>query len=206
MGYHPAVLFYVFSWLAAFAALGAGAIGSDLAYFDRLIDNAPLLFISLKACAILVTGLLVFACRQSLARLAPAGVVLLAIALYFAVTPQSVFRAVYPLTETFALAVNALFAVGLVRFAKNPLGWGPYVLNGFVVAFAYLLKVSFLYVYAALVVAFLYVGLFGGRRWGPLLGRFVASHARGSLWLRRLGSSSSAGSISWRCCDCIGQF
>jgi len=166
MGYHPAVAFYVFSWLAAFAALGRGALGSDLTFFDRLIENAPLLFASFKICGILMTGLLVLAWRRCAARLAPAGVLLVALALYFVVTPQSVFRSVNPLTETFALAVNALFVLALVRLAQDPLRIWPYALCGIATAFAYLLKVSFLYVWGALLAAFAYLALFGVRPLG----------------------------------------
>jgi len=179
MAYHPAVPFYVFSWLAAFAAIGSGAIGADLPFFDRLIGNAPVLFASLKACGIVTTGLLVLVCWRSLVRLAPTAIVLLALALYFAVTPQAMFRAVYPLTETFALAVTALFTFALVRFAVAPLGWWPHVFAGLACAFAYLLKVSFLFVYCALLVAFFYVALFGAYRQSALWARFVLSHAVG---------------------------
>lgn len=187
MAYHPAVPFYIFSWLAAFAALGTGAIGSDLSFFDRLIDNAPALFVSLKASAIIVTALLVLVYRMALIRLVPAAVAALAIALYFVTTPQSIFRSVYPLTETFALAVNALFLLALVRFARNPLGLWPSVLSAMAVAFAYLLKVSFLYVYGGLLIAFLYVVLFGGHPWRPLVRLFLLSHAIGLILIVIVG-------------------
>jgi hypothetical protein len=93
-------------------------------------------------------------------------VLVIALALYFVMTPQSVFRAVNPLTESFALAVNALFIVALVRLARDPLRVWPYVLCGVAAAFAYLLKVSFLYVWGALLAAFAYLAVFGVRPLG----------------------------------------
>lgn len=185
MAYHPAVQFYVFSWFAAFAALGTGAIGSDLSFFDRLIDNAPALFVSLKLCTIILMGALVCFYRRAISGLVPANVAILALTLYFVTTPQSVFRSVYPLTETFALAVNALFVIALMRLAKNPLGLYPYLLCGITVAFAYLLKVSFLYAYGALGLAFAYLIPFYARSWVRLLRGLLTFHVVGIgiIWI-----------------------
>lgn len=196
MAYHPAVPFYFFSWLAAFAALGTGAIGSDLAFYDRILDNVPALFVSLKACSIILTACLVLLYRRAASRLdVPPAVIALGLLLYFVETPESLFRSVYPLTETFALGVNALFLIALVRMAHKPTDLWTAVICGLTTAFAYLVKVSFLYVYAGLLIGFVYIVIFSASQWKRLLVSYLTSHTVGLVAVIVVGKEIIGGEL-----------
>lgn len=150
MSYHPAVWLYLASGVSSLVTLGAAAVGNDLAYFDRIMDQANEIHEASKFVLIGVTLLSLYLYRVAARSMAPPWVIWSGLAISFLATPQAIFRAVYMTTESFGPLVNVLLVSAVAAIVWRPKNYMTYVLCGSAIAFAYLLKISYIYVYFAL--------------------------------------------------------
>ncbi len=153
MSYHPGVPFYLMSWLAL--ALTGHPLGSDgVALFNTMVDHIETFHLTMIFLAGLVgaAGILVFA--RSAQTLVPAGVTIGGIVIWLFSLPATVLTFTSPGIESFALLINGLFFAVLIRIAyEQTLGERIVILAGCVGAFAYLNKLSYVYIPVALFVA-----------------------------------------------------
>jgi hypothetical protein len=147
---HPGVPFYFMSWLAM-ALMGHPFASDGVILFDTMGDNIETFHLTMIFLAGLVgaTGICVFA-RVARA-LAPADLTIGALALWLFSLPATMFTFVSPGMESFALLINALFFAVLVKLAyAQEVSERIAILAGCVGAVAYLNKLSYLYIPAAL--------------------------------------------------------
>jgi hypothetical protein len=161
---HPGVPFYLMSWLAlAFTGYPAA---SGPGFFNTVIEHAETFHRILiwLAAPIGAIGIVVFA--RTAQKLVPIAVVTIALLIWLVSTPATLLMFESPAIETFALLINALFFVILVKLAYDAdLTARVAFLCGCVGAFAYLNKLSYIYVPVALAAAgFTNVALRGAGR------------------------------------------
>jgi hypothetical protein len=153
MAGHPGVPFYFMSWLAL-ALTGFPAATKGPGFFDAVIAHVDLyhsLTIWLTAAAGAI-GVCLFAWAARV--LAPIGVVAFGLLIWLASTPATLQSFLSPSIDAFAIMINGLFFVVLVRLAYDRNATiGNTILSGCVGAFAYLNKLSYIYVPLALAVA-----------------------------------------------------
>jgi hypothetical protein len=147
---HPGVPFYFMNWLALavtgfpFATAGSGFFDAVIAHIDRY----HLITIWLTAT---VGAAGVFLYVRIARSLVPTSVIAVGLLLWLASTPASLQTFIMPSIDAFALIINSLFFLVLVRLAYNRNSIvGNAVLAGCVGAFAYLNKLSYIYVPLAL--------------------------------------------------------
>jgi hypothetical protein len=161
---HPGVPFYLMSWLAL--ALTGYPAASGPGFFDTVIEHAEVFHRMLIWLAALTgaVGIVIFA--RAARSLVPTAVVAIALLIWLVSSPATLLMFESPSIETFALLINALFFVVLVRLAYDAdLTARVAFLCGCVGAFAYLNKLSYIYVPVALAVAgFTNAGLRGAGR------------------------------------------
>jgi hypothetical protein len=153
MSNHPGVPFYFMSWLAlAFAGYPVATGG--LKFFYTVIDHVQqyqriAIFLAAFAGA---AGVYIFA--RTTKALVPVGVTVVGLLLWLASTPASIATFMSPSNESFAIVLNALFlsALALLAYNKN-ITLGGVVFAGCVSAVAYLNKLSYVYIPAALAFA-----------------------------------------------------
>jgi hypothetical protein len=152
MSEHPGVPFYLMSWLAL--ALAGYPVASGPGYFNAVIEHAEVFHqISVWLAALVgAIGVLVF--TRVARNLVPIGVVAIGLLIWLVSTPASLLMLVSPSIESFAILINALFFAILVRLAYDrDLSSRVAILCGCVSAFAYLIKLSYIYVLGGLAVA-----------------------------------------------------
>jgi hypothetical protein len=150
---HPGVLFYFMSWLAlAFA--GYPVASGGLKFFYTVIDHVQhyqrtAIFLAAFTGA---AGVYIFARTTQV--LVPVGVTVVGLLLWLVSTPASITTFMSPSNESFAIILNALFlsALALLAYGKN-MTLGGVVFAGCVGALAYLNKLSYMYIPAALAFA-----------------------------------------------------
>jgi hypothetical protein len=148
---HPGVPFYLMSWLAL--ALTGYPAASGPGFFDTVIEHAEVFYRILIWLAALTgaVGIVIFA--RAARRLVPIAVVAIALLIWLVSSPATLLMFESPSIETFALLINALFFAVLVRLAYDAnLTARVAFLCGCVGAFAYLNKLSYIYVPVALAV------------------------------------------------------
>jgi hypothetical protein len=152
---HPGVPFYLINWLAL-ALAGYPLASGGLDFFHSVIANVQhyqrtAIFLATLAGA---GGVYIFV-RTALS-LAPYGVTLAGLLVWLVSTPKSIMTFLSPSNESFAILLNALFFSILTRLAyEEESSPRTAVLAGAVSALAYLNKLSYLYIPAALVIALL---------------------------------------------------
>jgi len=172
---HPGVPFYFMNWFAL--ALAGYPLASDgLEFFHAVIDHVQhyqriAIFLAAFAGA---AGVYIFArVAQSLA---PAWVMLAGLLIWLVSTPTSISTFLSPSNESFAILLNALFFSALVRLADDKSGTiSTFVFAGCVSALAYLNKLSYIYIPAALVAAIVVQYVFSAKdrlRLALLIGAF----------------------------------
>jgi hypothetical protein len=152
---HPGVPFYLMNWLAL-ALAGYPLASGGLDFFHSVIANVQhyqrmAIFLATLAGA---GGVYIFA-RTALS-LAPYGVTLAGLLVWLVSTPKSIMTFLSPSNESFAILLNALFFSILTRLTyEEESSLRTAVLAGAVSALAYLNKLSYVYIPAALVIALL---------------------------------------------------
>jgi hypothetical protein len=157
---HPGIQFYFMSWLAL-AVTGYPVAGAGQDFFRAVIDNVENYHRASICIAALVgaTGVYVFA-RTAL-KLVPVAAAVVGLLLWLVSTPATLLYFMSPGFESVALLVNGLFLVVLVRLAfDREIDPTVIVLAGCVGAFAYLNKLSYIYVPLALVSAIFWKAAF----------------------------------------------
>jgi hypothetical protein len=162
---HPGVQFYLMSWLAlAFSGYPLAATGPD--FFHAVIDHvedyhrAIVFMVALAGAA----GVYIFA-RTAL-KLVPIGVTTVALLIWLVSTPATILFFMSSGFESFAILINALFLAILVRLAfDRDIDPTVVILAGCVGAFAYLNKLSYIYIPLALVSAIFWKAVFCRTGW-----------------------------------------
>ena len=147
---HPGVPFYFMSWLAL-ALTGYPLASTDPHFFATVIENVERYhWISLCLGAVVgATGVYLFA--RTARGLVPIGVTALGLALWLVATPATLLMFMSPSIDSFAIVINALFFTVLVRLAYDRnLLLRVAALSASVGAFAYLNKLSYVYIPLAL--------------------------------------------------------
>src|SRR5258708_8374165 len=114
MSGHPGVPFYFISWLAL-ALTGYPVAWAGPGFFDKVIEHVEdyhQVTVWLGA-SVGAAGVYVFA--RAAHRLVPVGVVVAGLLVWLASTPATLFTFVYPSVDSFAILINSLFFMGLVR-------------------------------------------------------------------------------------------
>jgi len=150
---HPGVPFYFMSWLAL-ALAGFPTATSDPGFFATVIANVERFHLNAIWLAALVGAIGIYVLARTAQKVAPAGVVALGLIVWLVSTPAALLMFVSPSIDSFGILINALFLVVLIRIADHraPL-MGLAVLSGATGAFAYLNKLSYLYIALALAAA-----------------------------------------------------
>lgn len=152
MAGHPGVPFYFMNWLAL-ALTGFPAATKGLGFFDAVLANIDVYHRLTVWLATTAGAIGVFLFVWTARSLAPLGVVALGLLVWLASTPATLQTILFPSIDAFALLINGLFFAVLVRVANDRnVTFGNAVLSGCVGAFAYLNKLSYLYVPLALAV------------------------------------------------------
>jgi hypothetical protein len=147
---HPGVPFYFMSWLAL-ALAGYPTAASDPGFFATVIANVERFHQNAIWLAALAGAIGVYVFARAAHKLVPAGVVALGLIVWLVSTPAVLLMFLSPSIDSFAILINALFFVVLVRMAHDrDLLMGVAVLSAATGAFAYLNKLSYIYVALAL--------------------------------------------------------
>jgi hypothetical protein len=162
---HPGIQYYFMSWLAlAFTGYPVAGAGQD--FFRTVIDHVDGYHRASICIAALVgaTGVYVFA-RTAL-KLISVEATVVGLLLWLVSTPATLLYFMSPGFESIALLINSLFLVVLVRLAfDREIDPVVIVLAGCVGAFAYLNKLSYIYIPLALVSAIFWKAVFCRTGW-----------------------------------------
>ena len=152
MAYHPGVPFYLLSWLAL-ALAGHPVASADSGFYAAVladVENYHQITIWVNALAGAI-GVYIFA--RAARKLVPLGVVVAGLGLWLFSTPATLLTFVSPSIDSFAILINGLFLVVLIRIAfdRDAL---PIVaaFAASVGALGYLNKLSYIYVGLALAI------------------------------------------------------
>ena len=152
MAYHPGVPFYLLSWLAL-ALAGHPVASADSGFYAAVladVENYHQITIWVNALAGAI-GVYIFA--RTARKLVPLGVVVAGLGLWLFSTPATLLTFVSPSIDSFAILINGLFLVVLIRIAfdRDAL---PIVaaFAASVGALGYLNKLSYIYVGLALAI------------------------------------------------------
>jgi hypothetical protein len=150
MADHPGVPFYFMSWLAL-ALAGYPIAFKSPGFYTAVLEHVDAFFqITIWLAALTgAAGVYVFARRAQ--KLAPAGIVALGLVAWLVSTPGTLLMFMSLSIDSFAILINGLFFLALVRLAydRNVVP-GVAVLTAVVAAFAYLNKLPYIYVALAL--------------------------------------------------------
>jgi hypothetical protein len=163
---HPGVQFYLTSWLAL--ALAGHPIATRQAYsfFRDVVDHVEDYHRMAVYVAALVGSAGIYLFARTALKLIPLGVTVAALLLWLVSAPATILCFMATGFEPFALLINGVFLVMLVRIAfDRDLDAGMMVLAGCVGAFAYLNKLSYAYIPLALVSAIFWKAVFCGIGW-----------------------------------------
>ena len=152
MAYHPGVPFYLLSWLAL-ALAGHPVASADSGFYAAVladVENYHQITIWVNALAGAI-GVYIFA--RAARKLVPLGVLVAGLGLWLFSTPATLLTFVSPSIDSFAILINGLFLVVLIRIAfdRDAL---PIVaaFAASVGALGYLNKLSYIYVGLALAI------------------------------------------------------
>jgi hypothetical protein len=164
MSEHPGVPFYFMNWLAL--ALAGYPVASGPGYFNAVIEHVEVFHQIAVWLAVLVAAIGVYIFTSVARKLVPIGVVAIGLLIWLVSTPATLLLIVLPSVESFPMLINALFFAMLVWLAYDrDLTAKVAILCGCVSAFAYLNKLSYIYVLAALAVAGFANVAFRGAGW-----------------------------------------
>lgn len=172
---HPGVPFYFMSWSAL--ALSGYPLASDpLEFFHAVLDHIRTYQLNAIALASLVGAGSIYLFVRIVSPLVPASIVVLGLTLWLLSTPATIINFISPSNETFALPVNVLFLLSLLRISRDDRGtFETFAIAGVVGAIAYLNKMFYIYVPAALCAAMLVQYSFTARQAFRLVGGLVVS-------------------------------
>ncbi len=162
---HPGVQFYFMSWLAL-AFTGYPVAGAGQEFFQAVIDHADDYFRPMIYVAALVGAAGVYLFARTALKLIPIETTAVALLILLVSTPATVLFFMSPGYESVAILANSLFLIVLVRLALDR-GLDPkaIVLAGLVGAFAYLNKLSYVYIPLALAAAIFCKAIFHRTGW-----------------------------------------
>lgn len=152
---HPGIPFYLASWLAVFLVVPSFS-GAGYERFSEIMANIETIYLANQAIAIALIAVSTYAFIRVTARVASAGVILVALGLWLGSSYQAILTSTALSIETFALPLNILFLWILLRLATHPrISVTDAVACGLVAALGYLLKLPYLYIAMGLGAAFI---------------------------------------------------
>jgi hypothetical protein len=162
---HPGVQYYFMSWLAlAFTGYPVAGPGQD--FFHAVIDHVDDYHRASICIAALVGAAGVYVFARTALKLVPIGVTAVALLIWLVSTPATILFFMSPGFESVAILINSLFLAILVRLAfDRDIDPTVVVLAGCVGAFAYLNKLSYMYIPLALVSAIFWKAVFCRTGW-----------------------------------------
>jgi hypothetical protein len=162
---HPGVQYYFMSWLAlAFTGYPVAVSGQD--FFHAVIDHVDDYHRASICIAALVGAAGVYVFARTALKLVPIGVTAVALLIWLVSTPATILTFMSPGFESVAILINSLFLAILVRLAfDRDVDPTVVVLAGCVGAFAYLNKLSYMYIPLALVSAVFWKAVFCRTGW-----------------------------------------
>ena len=161
---HPGVQFYLMSWLALALTGYPLAVGQD--FFRTVLDHVEEYHRAIVCLAALAGAGGVFIFARAALKLIPAGATVLALLIWLVSTPATILFFMSSGFESFAILINGLFLVVLVRLAfDREIDPMVIVLAGCVGAFAYLDKLSYIYIPLALGSAIFWKAVFCKAGW-----------------------------------------
>jgi hypothetical protein len=163
---HPGIQFYLMSWLAlAFSGHPIPLAGQEL-FFRDVIDHVEDYHRASVGIAALVGAAGVYIFARTALKLVPVGVTAAGLLLWLVSTPATILYFMSPGFESVAILVNSLFLLILVRLAfDRELSRAVIVVAGCIGAFAYLDKLSYIYVPLALFCVIFWKAVFGRVGW-----------------------------------------
>lgn len=165
MTYHPGVQFHFMSWLAL-AVTGYPIAGPGPEFLRAVIDHVESYYRASICVAALVGALSVFIFARAAIRLIPVAAIAVGLLLWLLSTPATILFFMSPGYESVAILANSLFLVVLVRLAfDRDIDPKVVVLAACVGAFAYLNKLSYIYIPLALVCAIFWKAVFCRTGW-----------------------------------------
>jgi hypothetical protein len=165
MADHPGLQFYFMSWLAL-ALTGFPVATAGYEFFRTVMDHLDSYYRATICVAALVGAIGVYIFARTALRLIPAGATVVGLVLWLVSTPATILYFMSPGFESVALLVNSLFLVVLVRLAYDrEIDPWIVILAGCIGAFAYLNKLSYIYVPLALVSALFWKAVFCRAGW-----------------------------------------
>ncbi|MET3964916.1 hypothetical protein [Bradyrhizobium sp. S3.9.1] len=148
--WHPGVTFYLMNWLAL-ALAGYPVATGGFSFFKTVIANAEQYHMLVICLAAFVGAAGVYIFARAAQSLVPTGVTILALLLWLTSTPATIMMFLSPGMESFAMLLNGLFFIVLLKIADKPdLSWSTVAFAGGVGALAYLNKLSYVYIPASL--------------------------------------------------------
>jgi hypothetical protein len=178
---HPGVQFYLMSWLALAISGHPVATGGQELFFRDVIGHVEDYHRAIVCLAALVGAAGVFIFARGALKLIPIGATAAGLLLWLVSTPATILYFMSPGFESVAILINSLFLLVLVRLAfDREINPTVVVLAGCVGAFAYVNKLSYIYIPLALVSAIFWKAFFcrtGWLRGVALVALFVGAFA-----------------------------
>ena len=176
---HPGVQFYLMSWLAL-AISGHPVVPAAQEHFFRdVIDHVEDYHLAIVCIAAFVGAAGVYIFARTALKLVPIGAVAVALLVWLVSTPATILFFMSSGFESVAILINSLFLVILVRLAfGREIDPKVVLLAGGIGAFAYLNKLSYIYVPLALVSVVFWKAVFcrtGWLRGTALIALFVCA-------------------------------
>ena len=162
---HPGVQLYLMNWLAlAFTGYPVATTGQH--FFRSVIDHVEDYHRAIVFIAAFVGAAGVFIYARTALKLVPVGPTTAGLLIWLVSTPATILFFMSSGFESIAILINSLFLVVLVRLACDPeIDSRVVVLAGCVGAFAYLNKLSYIYIPLALVSAIFWKATFSRAGW-----------------------------------------
>lgn len=149
---HPGVPFYFMNWLAL-ALAGFPVASPGPGFFDRVIEHVDDYYRITIWLGALTGAVGVYVFARAARNVVPSGVVVVGLLFWLVSAPATLLMFASPSIDSFALLINSLFFAVLIRIARDDeLRRSGAILAAAVAAFAYLNKLSYLYVPLALLV------------------------------------------------------
>jgi hypothetical protein len=155
MAYHPGVPFYLMSWLAL-ALAGYPVASGEINFFDTVLDHVEDFHRVMIWLGALTGAVGVYVFARTAHKLVPVSVTATGLLVWLFSTPATLLMFMSPGIESFAILINGLFFAVMVPLAyEEKVDPSIVVFAGCVGAFAYLNKLSYVYIplalYAALI-------------------------------------------------------
>jgi len=150
---HPGVPFYFLSWIAL-ALTGYPVASGEANFFRTVIDHVEDYHRMIMPLGALVGAFGVYLFAWAVRNRVPVGVTLASVLIWLVSTPATLMMFMSVSIDSFAIVINALFVAVLIPLAyDDDIDPSILVFAGFVGAFAYLNKLSYVYVPVALLAA-----------------------------------------------------